>query len=80
MLTDISYIPYDGKYALPSHHFGRLYKTDQIRAYPLSSSMEVDFVLETVNKLIEKHSISLSQDTMIHSDHETFLLAIVSMK
>ena len=37
-------------------------------SYVLSESLEVDFVLETVNILIEKHGISLSAETLIHSD------------
>ena len=34
----------------------------------LSESLEVDFVLETINILIEKHGISLSAETIMHSD------------
>lgn len=34
----------------------------------LSESLEVDFVLQTVEQLIEKHGISLNKETMIHSD------------
>ena len=39
-----------------------------IMAYVLSDSLEVDFVLETVNRLLEQHRISLSTETLIHSD------------
>src|SRR5699024_12665297 len=42
--------------------------TKEILAYVLSGSLEVDFVLETVNILIEKHGISLSAETLMHSD------------
>ena len=42
--------------------------TKQILSYVLSESLEVDFVLETVNQLIEKHGISLTTKTIIHSD------------
>lgn len=31
-------------------------------------SLEIDFVLETVNQLVNKHSLSLSSETLIHSD------------
>ena len=34
----------------------------------VSDSLEVDFVLETVNKLIKVHGVSLSKETLIHSD------------
>lgn len=42
--------------------------TRQVLAYVLSDSLEVDFVLETVNRLLEQHRISLSTETLIHSD------------
>lgn len=32
-------------------------------------SLEVDFVLETVNKLTSEHGVSLQAETIIHSDH-----------
>ncbi|OON85017.1 transposase, partial [Oribacterium sp. C9] len=31
-------------------------------------SLEVDFVLETVNTMIEKHCVALTTETIIHSD------------
>ena len=34
----------------------------------LSESLEVDFVLETVNQMVEKHKVSLTTETLIHSD------------
>ena len=34
----------------------------------LSPSLEVDFVLETINKLVENHGVSLQAETIIHSD------------
>ena len=34
----------------------------------LSESLEVDFVLDTVNQLVENHGISLNAETLIHSD------------
>ena len=66
LLTDITYIPYDGIFAYLSTIMDAY--TRQILSYVLSPSLEVDFVLETVNQLIENHSISLSAETMIHSD------------
>lgn len=66
LLTDITYIPYDGRFAYLSTILDAF--TKQILAYVLSESLEVDFVLETVNIMVDKHGISLSADTIIHSD------------
>ena len=43
--------------------------TKQILAYVVSDSLEVDFVLETVNHLIEDHGVSLHDETIVHSDY-----------
>lgn len=66
MLTDITYIPYNGKFAYLSTILDAY--TKQILSYVLSDSLEVDFVLETVNKLIEKHGVEMTKETLIHSD------------
>ena len=66
LLTDITYIPYRGTYCYLSTIIDAY--TKQILSYVLSESLEVDFVLETVNQLIEKHGISLTTQTIIHSD------------
>ena len=66
LLTDITYIPYNGTFAFLSTILDAF--TKQILSYVLSDSLEVDFVLETVNQLIEKHGISLKADTLINSD------------
>ena len=66
LLTDITYIPYNGMFCYLSTILDAY--TKQILAYVLSDSLEVDFVLETVNQLIEKHKISLTTKTIIHSD------------
>lgn len=42
--------------------------TREVLAYVLSDSLEVDFVLETVNILIHDHGFSLTDKTLIHSD------------
>ena len=42
--------------------------------YAISESLEVDFVLETVQLLVKHHGISLSKETVIHSDQGTCLL------
>ena len=66
LLTDITYIPYNGTFAYLSTILDAY--TKQILSYVLSDSLEVDFVLETVNKLTKKHGIELTQETLIHSD------------
>lgn len=42
--------------------------TKQALAYVASESLEVDFVLETVNMLIRDHGSSLCTETILHSD------------
>ena len=66
LLTDITYIPYNGKFCYLSTMLDAC--TKQILAYVLSDSLEVDFVLETVNILIEKHGVDITTETIIHSD------------
>lgn len=66
LLTDISYLPYNGTFAYLSTILDAY--TKQILSYVLSPSLEVDFVLETVNQLIENHGISLHAETIVHSD------------
>lgn len=66
LLTDITYIPYKGVFCYLSTIIDAY--TKQILSYVLSESLEVDFVLETVNQLVENHGVSLTTKTMIHSD------------
>lgn len=66
LLTDITYLPYNGTFAYLSTILDAF--TKQVLSYVLSGSLEVDFVLETVNKLIEVHGVSLHAKTIIHSD------------
>jgi transposase InsO family protein len=66
LLTDITYIPYNSTFAYLSTILDAF--TKQILSYVLSDSLEVDFVLETVNQLIEKHGVSLKAETLINSD------------
>ena len=49
----------------------------------MSESLEVDFVLETVNLLVKNHGVSLNRETLIHSDqgaHYTSLKFIQLVK
>lgn len=67
LLTDITYLFYN--------HGDKAYLsvikdacTKQVMAYVASESLEVDFVLETVNILIRDHGVSLSNEAILHSD------------
>jgi transposase InsO family protein len=66
LLTDITYLPYNGTFAYLSTILDAF--TKQVLAYVLSPSLEVDFVLQTVNQLVENHGVSLQAETIIHSD------------
>lgn len=66
LLTDITYVPFDGRFCYLSTIIDAF--TKQILSYVLSESLEVDFVLETVNLMIEKHGVSLTTKTILHSD------------
>ena len=67
LLTDITYIPFNGEFCYLSTIIDAF--TKQILSYVLSKSLEVDFVLETVNTMIEKHGVALTTETIIHSDY-----------
>lgn len=62
LLTDITYIPLNGAFCYLSTILDAC--TKQVLAYAMSESLEVDFVLETV----EQHGVSLNKETVIHSD------------
>lgn len=66
LLTDITYIPCCGVFFYLSVIKDAF--TMQILSYVLSDSLEVDFVLLTINQLIESHGASLDTETLIHSD------------
>ena len=65
-LTDITYIPYNDKFCYLSVIKDAF--TKEVLSYVLSQSLKVDFVLETVSKLIRDHGLTLDDKTMIHSD------------
>ena len=50
--------------------------TKELLSWVLSESLEIDFVLETVKQLIEKHGTDLSTETLIHSDRGSHYTSI----
>lgn len=78
MLTDITFIPFGEKFLYLSTIMDA--GTKQILAYRLSDSLEVDFVLETVRDLVRNHGISLSAETMIHSDQGSHYTSLAFIK
>lgn len=67
LLTDITYMFYGKSQKAYLSTIMDAF-TKQILSYVLSDSLEVDFVLETVNILIREYGISLTKETLIHSD------------
>jgi transposase InsO family protein len=67
LLTDITYI-INGK--APRCYMCTIIDacTKELLAWSVSESLEVDFVLETVKQLIERYGVSLTTETLIHSD------------
>ena len=67
LLTDITYI-IGGK--APRCYMSTIIDgcTKELLAWELSQSLEIDFVLATVNQLVERHGVSLSAKTLLHSD------------
>lgn len=78
LLTDITYIPYAGKFAYLSVILDAY--TKQVLSYVLSKSLEIDFVKETVKQLVENHGISLHKETIIHSDQGSHYTSLTFIK
>jgi len=66
LLTDITYIPYNGIFCYLSTILDAF--TCEILAYQISVNLKVDFVIKTVEELIEEHGCTLDNETIIHSD------------
>ena len=66
LLIDITYLQYNGTFAYLSTILDAY--TKQILSYVLSESLKVDFVLDTINQLVEKHGIDFNAETIVHSD------------
>ena len=67
LLTDITYLKRkDGQFSYLSAIMDA--GTKEILAHIVSPSIELDFVLETVEKLLQNHGSELKTDTLLHSD------------
>ena len=66
LLTDVTYIPLDRGFCYLSTILDAC--TKQVLSYVLSESLALDFVLETVEKLLREPRVSLSCETISHSD------------
>ena len=66
LLTDITYLFFmNGKCYLSTILDAF---THEVLAYRVSLSLKVDFVLETVERLIAEHGSTLDSETIVHSD------------
>lgn len=66
--TDITYLFYGPKRSKAYLSVVKDGFTKQILSYVLSTSLEEDFVLKTINQLFEKHKHDIHTDALIHSD------------
>ncbi len=66
LLTDITYLKFHGKFSYLSTILDAY--TKEILAYELSQNLRLEFVLNTVKKLIEQYGCSLDDNVIIHSD------------
>lgn len=70
LLTDITYLFFGrGKKAYLVTNKDAF--TKQILSYVVSESLEVNFVLKSIEQLVENHHIPKNQKTLIHSDQGT---------
>ena len=66
LLTDITYLFYQGGTCYLSSIMDVC--THEVLAYKLSDNLRVDFVLQMVDELLEKHGAELDTETVVHSD------------
>ena len=81
LLTDITYLFYDGGKCYLSTILDAM--TREVLAYRLSQSLEVAFVLDTVDALVRDYGSQLDNETIIHSDqgcHYTSFAFIQKLK
>lgn len=65
-LTDITYLKHKGGVCYLSSIMDVC--THEILSYELSDNLRVDFVLRTIDKILEKHGAELDDDVIVHSD------------
>lgn len=75
LLTEITYI-INGK--APRCYLSTIIDacTKELLSWVLSISLEIDSVMETVNQLIDQHGVSLTTETLIHSDQGSHYTSI----
>jgi transposase InsO family protein len=67
LLTDITYIPRsEGRFSYLCVIMDAF--TKEVLAWTLSWTLELDFVLDTVNMMLDRHGPELKTDTLLHSD------------
>lgn len=66
LLTDITYIFYKGGVCYLSTILDAF--TREVLAYRLSSNLQVEFVINTVDELVKRHKCELDDTTIVHSD------------
>ena len=74
LLTDITYVHLNDSFIYLSVIIDAY--TKEVLSYVLSESLEVDFVLQTVNLLIKHHGEMLSANKIIHSDQGSHYTSI----
>lgn len=75
ILTDITYLFYsNAKKAYLSVMKDAF--TNQVLSYVLSVSVEVDFVLETIEQLLRKHQLPFTTETLIHSGQGVYYISV----
>ena len=66
LLTDITYLFYSSDKCFLSTILDAF--THEVLGYCVSVSLKIDFVIETVNRLINEHGSTLDNETIVHSD------------
>jgi len=66
LLTDITYIPHEERFCYLSSVKDAV--TRECLAHVLSRTMEEEFVLETIERLMSRHGLSMNTKTLVHSD------------
>lgn len=74
LLTDITYIRLNDDFIYLSVILDAF--TKEVLSYVLSESLEIDFVLQTINLLIQKHGSLLGSSAIIHSDQGTHYTSV----